>query len=105
MRTDKKYVLIVRIKGQGPDPLTRQMLVFWIDARPRLARVRAAKDSAANVSLLVRIADENLIAIARIDQTAGEVAVWKTPAADFPRTSAIMRPIHRLLRARINLTG
>src|SRR5205085_10633201 len=105
MRTDKKYVLIVRIKGQGPDPLTRQMLVFWIDARPRLARVRAAKDSAANVSLLVRIADENLIAIARIDQNAGEVAVWKIHAADFPRSAAIMRHVQRLLRADINVIG
>src|SRR5437763_11090404 len=105
MRTDEKVALSVRIERHSPDSLTRQMLVFRINARPRLACVRAAKHSAANVSFLIRIADEDLVAIARIDQNTGKVAIWKIAAADFPRSASIMRHIQRLLCAHINVVG
>src|ERR1043165_3571136 len=103
MRTDEEHILIVRIKRQCPDPLARQTLVFRVDACPRLTRVRAAINSAANCSNLIRIADEDLIAVARIDQNAGEIAERKITAANLPGGAPIVRHVERLLCANVDV--
>src|SRR5438874_4158306 len=105
MRTNEEHILIVRIKCQRPNPLAGQALVFWINACPRLPRVRAAINPAADFGNLIRIADENLIAIARIDQNTGEITERKIAAADLPRGATVMRHVESLLCTNVNVVS
>ena len=82
--TNKKRVLIARVKSQCPDPLTGQPILFRINARPGLSAIDRAINSAANFAGLISIADEDFIAITRIDQDTGEVAERKIAATPAP---------------------
>src|SRR5688572_20295600 len=103
MRTDKQHVLIVGIKRQRPDSLTRKTIALRIDSRPRLASIRAAVNTTADLADLVCIANEYLVAITRVDQDAGEVAERKIPTANSPRCATVLRHIERLLGANVEI--
>src|SRR5256885_1121193 len=73
------------------------------DYRPAIVTPLAAINPAADFGNLIRIADENLIAIARIDQNAGEIPERKIAAADLPRGATVMRHVESLLCTNVNV--
>src|SRR5687767_4118053 len=103
MRTYKQHVLIVGIKRQRPDSLTGKTVALRVDSRPRLARIRAAINTASDLSDLVCIANEYLVAITRVDQDAGEVTERKIAAANSPRRATVLRHVERLLGANVEV--
>src|SRR6185503_6792784 len=105
MSSYKEHVLIVCIKRQRPYSLTRKIAAFRIDSRPRQSRIRAAENAASDFSCLIRIADKNFIAVARVHEDAREVAERKIGASHFPRHAVVMRHVERLLRSNINVIG
>src|SRR5688572_28666262 len=99
MRTYKQHVLIVCIKRQRPDSLTRKTIALRIDSRPRLTRIGSPINTAADLADLVCIANEYLVAVTRVDQDAGEVTKRKITTANSPRCATVLRHIERLLGA------
>src|SRR5215213_4438623 len=93
----------MRVKRQRPDSLTRKTSVLWIDSRPGLSGVSAAINAAADLTDLVCIANEYLVAIARVDQNAGEVSERKIAATNSPRFATIMRHVEHLLGADVEV--
>src|ERR1043165_5910183 len=81
------------------------MAVFRIDSRPRQTRVRAAVNTAADCRDLISVAGKYLVAVARIDKDAGEIAEWQIAATNSPRCATVMRHKQRLLRSDVNVIG
>jgi hypothetical protein len=75
--------------------------------RAQLARIRAAINTAADFGDLVSIAGKYLIAVARIDQNAGEIAERQIATANGSTFAAIVRHEEALawFRRRRNLVA
>src|SRR2546423_4451590 len=105
MRSDEESVLIARIESQGPNPLTGQSLYFRINARPRCTPIDCSIDAASNFTSLVGVANEDFIAVPRVDQDAGKIAERKITTAPAPACSTISGHIEILFRANIDMAG
>ena len=74
MRSHKKSILVLRIKGQRPDSQTRQAMFFRIDPGPRQASIGGVVNAAAVLATLISVAGKKLVAVPRIYEDAGEVS-------------------------------
>ena len=97
MRSNKECVLILRVKCKCPYALACQSTLFRINSRPGYSGIDRTIHAAACFSALIGIANEDLIAIAGIDQNAGEISEGKIATSAAPICPTIMCRIKRLL--------
>src|SRR5947207_307874 len=108
VRADEDSGGVARVEGERPDAPARERRV---EPLPGHAGVGRAEDAAAfgfaedSAPALVRVADEDLLRVLRVDEYARETAQGESAAATKPTLAAVVRDVERLRRPDVDVFG